>query len=209
MPSIGQPHYPNRFARSFFLATREVIGRHGLNAVLSLSSLDPYLEQLPPDTLDRTFDFADLAALNRGLEDLYGVRGGRGMAQRIGRAWLAQGMNSFGALAGVGDASFQALPQPRRCQIGLIALADVFTRFSDQPSRVEDHGDCYHFVVDASPMAYGRVSDRPVCAALVGLLQEVTHWATGGADYPIQETACQAVGAPSCVFTVARLPYPG
>ncbi len=34
MISVGQPHYPNRFARYFFLATREVIGRHGLNAVL-------------------------------------------------------------------------------------------------------------------------------------------------------------------------------
>jgi predicted hydrocarbon binding protein len=204
--SASQPHYPQRFARTFFLATREVIGRHGLNAVLTLSGLDQYLDNLPSESLNRSFPYAHIAALNRGLEDMYGARGGRGMAQRIGRAWPAQGLIALGALAGIHDPAFQALPQAARCRIGLIALADVFTRFSDQTSRVEDDGDHYHFIVDASPMAFGRVSDKPVCAALAGLLQEVVHVASGGAEYPVQEIACQAVGAPACVFTVARQP---
>lgn len=206
MFSAGQPHYPNRFARSFFLATREVIGRHGLNAVLALAGLDQYLDNFPSDSLDRVFPYAHIAALNRGLEDMYGVRGGRGMAQRIGRAWPDQGLTTFGALAGIHDPAFQALPQAARCRIGLIALADVCTRFSDQTSRVEDAGDHYQFIVAACPMAFGRVSDRPVCAAMVGLLQEITHWASGGAEYPIQEIACQAVGAPACVFVVNKHP---
>ena len=206
MLSAGQPHYPNHFARTFFLATRDVIGRHGLNAVLMLSGLDQYLDILPSESLDRAFPYAHIAALNRGLEEMYGTRGGRGMAQRIGRAWPAQGLIDFGALAGIHDPAFQALPQATRCRIGLIALADVFTHFSDQISRFEDAGDHYHVIVDSCPMAFGRVSDKPVCAAMVGLLQEVAHRASGGAEYLVHETACQAVGAPACVFTVAKQP---
>jgi len=40
----------------------------------------------------------------RGLETVYGARGGRGIALRIGRATFSMGLKNFGALAGYGYA---------------------------------------------------------------------------------------------------------
>lgn len=198
--------YPNRLARFFFLAMEEVIGTHGLSAIVTIARLNQYAEAFPPDTLAREFDFASLAALSQALEDMYGVRGGRGMAERIGRAWLANGMKQFGALAGIDDPAFRALPLPDRCKLGLQALADVFTIFTDQRCHLEEDDHAYRFVVASSPMAWGRKADKPVCHALVGLVAELMRWASNGYDYAVQEVACTVTDAPACVFTISKKP---
>jgi hypothetical protein len=77
-------YYPNRFARLFFLAMEDVMGKHGLNSVLSIANLDAYIDQPPPDNMARQFDFAYMAALSEALENMYGTRGGRGIALRFG-----------------------------------------------------------------------------------------------------------------------------
>ncbi len=199
-------YYPNRIARWFLLATEDVMGKHGLSAVLSLAGLETYIDHLPPDTLARQFDFAYMAALNQAFEDMYGTRGGRGMALRIGRASVSQGMKNFGALAGMADPAFQSLPLEKRQRMGLDALAAVFTRFSDQGSTITDMGDAYHFIVETSPMAWGRSADKPVCHALAGIIQEGLSWASAGYEYHVQEIACRATGSDSCVFKVNKSP---
>lgn len=199
-------YYPNRIARWFFLAVEDVMGKQGLNTVLSMVGLDVYIDQPPPDNLARQFDFAYMAALNQGLEDIYGSRGGRGMALRIGRASFSHGMKRFGALAGVEDPAFQALPLEEQINLGLKAIAAVFTNFSDQVSTVEDHGDVYHFNVANSPMAWGRVADRPVCHALVGIIQEGLRWCSMGYEFHVQEVACRAIGDEECIFKINKHP---
>jgi hypothetical protein len=123
-------YYPNRIARAFLWAMEDVMGQNGLNAVLSLAGLEGYIEHPPPDSLTKQVDFAHLAALNQALEDMYGARGGRGMALRIGRACFSRGMKSFGALKGISDPAFKVLPLESRVYLGLEALASVFTNFA-------------------------------------------------------------------------------
>lgn len=205
---VPDPLYlPNRFARYFLKATSEIIGHHGLDAILSLAQIDAYHDDLPPDTLDRDFSFAHMAQLNQALEDMYGVRGGRGMAQRIGRAWLGHGLTSFGALGGIDDPAFRALDRTHRAHLSLLALADVFTRFSDQHCRIEERPETFHFVVQPCAIAHGRRSDHPVCAAMLGLLQETLRWSSNGYDFPLQESACQASGDPACIFIAGKTPF--
>ena len=163
-------YYPNRLARYFILAMDDVMGKSGMSMVLNLAGLDG--AQLPPDNLERQYDFASLSAISRALEEMYGARGGRGLALRIGRSCFAQGMKSFGALGGAQDAAFRALPMDARCRLGLTALADIFTRFSDQKSTLTEQDKTYQFTVDSSPIAWGRTADKPVCHAIVGILQE-------------------------------------
>jgi hypothetical protein len=43
-------YYPNRIARLFFIAMEDVMGRIGLNAILSLAGLDNFIDQTPPIT---------------------------------------------------------------------------------------------------------------------------------------------------------------
>lgn len=199
-------YYPNRIALALFSATEEVMGKIGLNTLLGLADLQIYIDHPPPDNIARQFDFAALAAISQALEAMYGPRGGRGMALRIGRASFARGIKTFGALGGISDAAFQQLPLEHRIQLGLQALAAVFTNFSDQRTRVEIGVEHYAFVVEISPFAWGRTMDKPVCHALVGIIQESLRWSTNGYEFVVQETECRAVGGENCVFRVNKKP---
>jgi predicted hydrocarbon binding protein len=184
----------------------EVIGKSGLSALLSSAGLETYINHPPPDTLARQFDFAYMAALNEALEEMYGTKGGRSIALRVGRACFALGLKDFGAMAGVNHPSFQALPLLDKTLLGLKALASIFTHFSDQECSVVDAGDQFQFVVEISPMAWGRVADRPVCHALGGMIQESLRWVSKGYEFHVQEIACHATGSDHCVFKINKKP---
>jgi predicted hydrocarbon binding protein len=206
VPEVSGLYYPNRIARYFLLAMDDVMGQSGLNMVLSLAKQDDYIGHYPADNLTRQFDFASMAAIQQALEDIYGSRGGRGMALRIGRACFSQGMKSFGALAGMSDPAFRALPRDERCRMGLQALVAVFNKFTDQRSSFEEDDTAYRFIVEVSPMAWGRRADKPVCHALAGILQECLRWASNGFEYIVYETACHAAGDDHCIFTINKTP---
>jgi predicted hydrocarbon binding protein len=199
-------YYPNRFARFYLLALEEVMGKHGLDATLEIAGLDRYVGRLPADTLERAVDFSALSALNLALDEMYGARGGRGMALRAGRAWLVKGMNGFGALSGINDPAFRTLALEERVRLGLRALASVFTHFSDQSSRLEETAQAFRFIVDNSPTAWMRETDKPICHPLVGLLQETVRWAANGRDYTVREVECRACGGSVCAFLVNKHP---
>ncbi len=182
------------------------MGQSGLSMLLTLAQQEQYIGNYPPDNLKAEFDFASMSAIQSALEEVYGVRGGRGMAIRIGRACFSRGMKNFGALAGVGDPSFRALPTDERCRLGLQALADIFTKFSDQHSSVEEDETSFRFIVQESPMAWGRQTDKPVCHAIAGMVQECLRWSSNGYEYLVHETACHACGDETCVFTVNKTP---
>lgn len=199
-------YYPNRIARFYFQAMEDVMGQSGLNVVLGLAGLEAYIGRPPGDNLAGEFDFAAMAAIQVALEEMYGERGGRGMALRIGRASFAHGMRSFGALAGMNDPAFRALPRDARCRLGLMALANVYSSFSDQQSSFEEDAQAYRFIVHNSPMAWGRTAEKPVCHALAGNLQECMRWISNGDEYYVMETSCRACGSETCVFTIHKTP---
>lgn len=199
-------YYPNRIARIYLEAMAEVMGRNGLNALLNLTGLKQYVVEFPPNGLEKEFEFADFSNLNQGLEDIYGPRGGRGLALRGGRATFARGLKDFGALAGVGDLAFKVLPLSTKLKIGLPAMARVFTQFSDQISRVVGFDDHYLYYIDRCPVCWGRESDRPICFVAVGLLQEGLRWVSGGLEFRVEEIECVAMGADSCIFKIDKEP---
>lgn len=199
-------YYPYRFARYFLLGMQDVLGAEGLDAIVGLAGLTTYLSDLPPDTLERKFDFAYLAGISAALEDWYGPRGGRGLALRIGRSWYSQGFHHIGALAGLGHPAFQSLPLASRTQISLDAFATIFKQHTDQQTRLSRQEGTYQLAVDVSPMAWGRQADRPVCHALVGLLQECLHQASGGYEFLVHESACRAAGHDECTFIINQKP---
>jgi hypothetical protein len=199
-------YYPNRIVGFVFQAMDDVMGQGGLNALLGLAKLDSYIGHPPPDNLAKAFDFADLAALSLALEEMYGIRGGRGMALRVGRAAFSRGMKTFGALAGVQDPAFRQLARDERCQIGLQALAQIFNRFSDQKSTFREDELSFHFIAEPSPIAWGRTSEKPVCHLLGGMITECLRWASNGHEYYVFESTCRACGDARCTFSMNKTP---
>lgn len=205
IPESGY-YYPNKMGRILLLAMEEVMGRNGLNALLNLTDLRQFIHELPPDNLSREFDFSYITNLNKGLEDIYGPRGGRGLALRGGRALFARGLKGFGALAGVGDLAFKVLPLQTKLKIGVPAVARIFTQFSDQSSRVEEYDDHFLYYIDRCSMCWGRTCDRPVGFIAVGILQETLRWISGGMEFRVEELECIGAGSKIGVFRIDKEP---
>lgn len=198
--------YPNKMGRILLVALEEVMGRNGLNALLNLTNLRQFIQDPPPDNLAQEFDFAHISNLTKGLDDIYGPRGGRGLALRGGRAIFSRGLKHFGALAGVSDLAFKVLSLETKLKIGVPAVARIFTQFSDQKSWVEEHPDHFMYYISPCSMCWGRHTDRPVCFIAVGILQEALRWVSGGLEFRVDEIECVSMGAKACVFRIDKEP---
>ncbi len=199
-------NYPNRVARIYLNAMEDVMGQNGLNAILNMAGLAELVGNYPPDNLDKGFDFADYSALNAALEEMYGPRGGRGLALRAGRASFANGLRDLGALAGVGDLAFKVLPMKAKLKVGLPAMAKIFTQISDQKSTVADTENEYIYTIHACPVCWEREADKHICFSAVGLLQEGLKWVSGGHEFRVNEIKCIAVGDDVCEFIIQKEP---
>jgi predicted hydrocarbon binding protein len=197
----------NKFARIFIESIKEITGRNGVNAILNYSNLSSLVDNYPPDNLDRAFDFAHFSMINQALEELYGKRGGRGLALRVGRTTFDDVLKDYGALAGVSDLAFRVLPLQKKIIIGLKAMAKIFSEKSDQISTVEELDDIYVYSIQRCPVCWGRKEDtQPVCFYMIGLLSEGLHWVSGGKEFRIDENKCIALGDDSCEFTIQKKP---
>jgi len=203
-------YYPNKFARITIEAMEEVMGENGLKAILNLAGLSHLIGNYPPDNLEKEFDFADFTALNIALEEMYGPRGGRGLALRAGRATFAQGLRAFGALAGVGDLAFKVLPLNAKLKIGVPAMANIFSQFSDQVSNVFDEGnDKIIYTLERCPMCWDRKADRAVCFVGQGLLQEGLRWVSGGSEFKVDLDTCISKGDEMGRYIIYKEPISG
>lgn len=188
-------------------ALEDVMGKNGMKAILNLSHLPHLIDNYPPDNLHREFNFSDFSALNLALEEMYGPRGGRGLALRAGRAAFADSLRNFGALAGVGDMAFKVLPLQMKIRIGIPAMARIFSQISDQHSTVQEKENEYIYTIHRCPVCWGRSdADKPVCFIAVGLLQEGLKWVSGGHEFRVNESKCVAMGAEVCEFVIQKTP---
>jgi predicted hydrocarbon binding protein len=200
-------HYANKIVLISLEALEDVMGKNGLNAILNLAHLSHLINNFPPDNLAREFNFSDFSALNLALEEMYGPRGGRGLALRAGRAAFADALRNFGALAGAGDLAFKVLPLQAKLRIGIPAMAKIFSQISDQLTTVEEKENEYIYTIHRCPVCWGRDgADKPVCFIAVGLLQEGLKWVSGGSEFRVNESKCVALGDDVCEFVIQKIP---
>jgi predicted hydrocarbon binding protein len=205
-PPAPSYYYPNKMGRIILLAMEEVLGRTGINAVLNTANLSFLINHYPPNNLDMKFQFSELSHIQAALEDLYGPRGGRGLALRAGRACFKYGLREFGPLLGLTDAAFRLLPLNEKLQSGATIFAETFNRFTDQRVRVEEDDAQIFWHIERCPVCWERSIDQPVCHLAVGILQEALAWVSGGKHFCVEETHCIARGDPNCTIVIDKLP---
>ncbi len=199
--------YANKIVLISLNSLQEVMGKNGVNAILNLAHLSYLIDNYPPNNLDREFDFADFSAINLALEEMYGPRGGRGLALRAGRVAFADSLRNFGALAGVGDLAFKVLPLQTKMRIGIPVMAKIFSQISDQYSTVKEREEDYVYTIHRCPVCWGRNhSDKPVCFMAIGLLQGGLKWLSGGQEFRVNEAKCVAMGDEVCEFIIEKRP---
>ena len=200
-------YYANKFGLIMLDALEDVLGENGLKAVLNLAHLPNLIDNFPPDNLEKAFDFADVSAINQTLEEIYGPRGGRGLALRAGRATFADSLKNFGALAGAGDLAFKILPLNTKMRIGVPSMARIFTQVSDQVSSSKEFDDKFVYTISHCPVCWDRHDlDKPVCFIAVGLLQEGLRWLSGGKEFRVNESKCVSMGDEVCEFIIQKTP---
>ena len=208
LPASREPvfYYSNKMVRIVLLAMEEVMGRNGVSAVLNLAGLRHLVSSFPPNNFDRQVTFGQLGALMRALDELYGPRGGRGLALRAGRACFRYGLKEFGPELGLSDLAFRLLPLPMKLKVGADVFAETFNKYSDQIVRLTELEDRMVWENVRCPVCWGRQSDTPCCHLAVGLLQEALHWVSGGKHFEVTETACVACGDEVCTIVIDRQP---
>jgi predicted hydrocarbon binding protein len=183
------------------------MGKNGVNAILNLAHLPHLIDHYPNDNLAKEFDFADFTAINMALEEMYGPRGGRGLALRAGRAAFADSLRNFGALAGASDLAFKVLPLQTKLRIGIPAMAKIFSQISDQYSTVEEADTDFIYTIHRCPQCWSRTGlDKPVCFMGAGLLHEGLKWLSGGNEFRVAEAKCMAMGDSVCVYMIHKTP---
>lgn len=199
-------YYPNKIGRIYLMAMEEVMGSNGIKAVLNLAKVPELIGNYPPNNLAREFDFADFGAIGAAIEEMYGPRGGRGLALRAGRASFAQGLSEFGSVVGASELAFKVIPLGTKVKVGLKAMAETFSKFSDQHSEVEEAEEYFIYTIHKCPVCWGRTSEKPICYGAVGILQEGLRWVSGGKDFKVEEVNCIAAGDDKCIFHIYKDP---
>jgi len=191
----------NALMRQALVAVEEVMGKNGLNAVLRMSSLERYIDNLPPDDLNPSVKSSDYARLNEAIESFYG-RGGRGMLRRIGKASFQYAVREQSALLGLAGVALKLLPRKQQMRFILNSMANALKKTNRQVQvEVEEADNTFVYVARTCSVCYGRQSDKPICHLYVGSIGEAVRWATGQ-PYQVQETHCIAKGDPYCRFEV-------
>ncbi len=199
--------YPNKMGRILLLALEETLGNEEAGVILSQADLPHGMSQLPPDSLEAGFELSEISQIQAAMETRYGPRGGRGLAQRTGRATFKYALREFGEASGFTQTAFRLLPFEEKIQKGIGLFAGLLNRYTDQQARLIEEPAHYQVELQECPVCRHRHTDAAICYLVVGLLEESLYWASSGKYYDIQETACTAAGQPACIFTIDKQPF--
>jgi predicted hydrocarbon binding protein len=198
--------FPNKMGRIVLLALEEVVGSESMDTVLTMARMQDRLEQYPPNNFAMGFSFDELARMQQALEELYGVRSGRGLARKVGSACFRIGARDLRPALGVADLVFRILPLRIRLKVGFEVLAHIFGQFSDHTVRLEEDERYFRWVAERCGVCWGRRSESPCCHLSVGLLEEVLYWLSSVDSFYIEEVSCVAAGDPNCTILVGKSP---
>ncbi|MBI5354645.1 MAG: 4-vinyl reductase [Chloroflexi bacterium] len=199
--------YPRKMGRIILTGMEEVMGSHGVDAVLRLAALEQYIQNYPPAGSERDFSFETVSLLQSTLEQQFGPRGGRGVALRVGRACFKYGLKEYGSMLGLTEVAFRLLSLPTKLRTGTKSFAELFNKHTDQKVRVEEKEDRIYWHIERCPLCWERKADEPVCHLAVGLIQESLYWLSGGKVFDVKETTCIAQGDADCTIEIDPTPF--
>jgi predicted hydrocarbon binding protein len=198
--------YPNRMGRIVLTAMTEIVGLHGVRATLNLAGLSHLVDNFPPNNLEPGFTFSEMAAVQVALEEIFGVRGGRALAQRTGRETFKYAQKDFMPLLGIADLAFRPLHLGLKIRIGLEVFAETFNKFTDQKVRLADGGQSHLWIIERCPVCWNREASNPCCHLAVGLLEESLNWVSSGRQFSVREIECKATNNENCVIAIQKKP---
>ena len=198
-------YFPNNVARIFMLSLEEVLGIHGLNAVLIQAGQQDFIGNYPPNDTDKEFDYAYFSSIAAALEDVHGKKGAQMMSRRSGNITFNQILKDFGEPFDVHAAGFVSKPLEEKISAGLMVIRNMFSNTREEPVVRLDSG---HFLysVQFCPACWGRTTAEPGCYLISGILHASMRWVTDGLDFDVRQTKAHSCGDTSCDFEIPPAP---
>jgi len=196
---------PNASLRVLFLSMEDVMGQHGVNAVLNTAGLTRFVKNYPPNNLEPCVPFEDYASVVKAVEDFYGPRAAKASLIRVGRATFQYAMKEHPTTLGLAGLALKVLPLNLQMKTVLSNIAAGMAKDLNEPAHVEEQADCFLYVKEACGACQGRQAGKPVCFTTTGAILEGLKWATGK-NFDVSEIICRATGGPTCTFRVAKKP---
>ncbi len=191
-------------SRAMFAGMQEIIGRSGVTAALVVSGLSQRLPGEGSLNLKDGMTYAELRALQAGLEEMYGDCAGWGVLLRCGRASFKHILRTAGDQSGLSSREFRLLPTTHRLTAGLREVATILAGESRHAVEVSEEADAWIWRYEDCPWCKERQQQRCICHFVIGLLEEYFNWASGGKTYPLTETECMAAGGDACVIRIEK-----
>jgi len=201
-----QYNYPSRMGRIILATMQELAEPDEYREIVTRAGLSQFIDTLPAATLDRTFSFEWVSALQEAGEAQYGVEAGRAFNQSVGRGALGGGLREFNPLVGIADLPIRALPLSMKLHVGFDMFAMVFNRFTDQVVTLGEDDRVYKWNIQRCPVCWGRKTDAPCCNLAVGILEAGLAWTSGGKQFNVTQTHCRACGDEACVIEISKRP---
>ena len=199
-------YYPNNIGRILLLALEDILGRHGVNALLNLAQHPELVNNYPSSNLEYGVTFSQISDLHEALDEMFGQRVGRAIAIHAGRQTFRRGLKVLGPILGISDLALRALPLGIKIKIGLNVFAETMNKFSEQVVRLDEGRDHYYWIIERCPFCWNRHVETPNCHLAMGILLEAAEWVSNGRTFHITQTHSIACGDSACTFEVRKQP---
>ncbi len=150
-----------------------------------------------------------LPQMQSTLQEMYGPRGGQGVALRAGQAAFKALLRQRGLQMGLLSPQFRLLPTRLRIRTGLEALAGQLEQMWDRKVTVGEDARWWTWRMEDCPLCAGHQASSPACFYIVGFLQGFLSWTVSGKNYLVVEKECLAAGSPACLLLIDQNPVEG
>ncbi len=193
----------NRAFCAVLLGAEEVLGKHGLAAVLRQANLAAYINNYPPSDLERGGHRAEFVTqIAQAIQSIYGVRGYRAILHRVGAIQAKHGIAQNPLVANAARIAITLLPAHLKVKIALEAAVKELNAQMNRQARIVEEGAAIIYEEPTCIYCLGVHGDKPICYSVAGFIHGLVVWALGSDAFTVEEIACRATGAAMCRFKI-------
>lgn len=195
--------FPRWFTSIILKAYERVLGKNDWNGILNLGDLGFLINHPEPSNQENRLYSADLVSIQAAIEQIYGVRGGRGVSLRSGREAFILSTTRSSLLAVLAGFFGKLLPIKNRIRVCLRLVVGKLSPLVGKPILLEEQENYFILTIRQCLECLGRKgAKKPVCYFTTGYLQAMTSWISGGKEIRVNETRCCASGDSVCEFII-------
>ena len=195
----------NMTFRVVLLGIREIIGENGLKTVLNYNGMKKYVDNLPPNDHEKnTCRASEVAAVDRGVAEIFGNNGGAAILFLVGKMQAKWGLEENPDTVAAARSLLAGKDEFETAKTALELAAGVVSAETEGKIWVETDGADFLYHYQGDTHAFDLRSASAVCHVTSGFVTGIVQWATGKADWIAKEEKCTAQGAPHCTHRVKK-----